>query len=474
MKHKFYCFVLLFLFSSVLAFADKPELTALIEKGETLIKQGSYPAGIALLETVLTKDPDNTKVLSSLLTACDNYSQKLISENHFDLAQTYIKKMDGIMQKIEAQPAKEFSNDDLKTQSRIKREAVRAKAFLLNPKDENMDLVSLNAGRENYNEAVGYFNKRQYDIAENLLKDSIKLDPSNPYAFELLGEIANLNQRLDDAERYYKQAFLINSDPALRAKYEKLIREKSIDQKQQQYEDEHFIIRYRRNESIEGSEVRDSLREAYRTISQDFGHYPKYKIPVLLYDRDEYQSLMGSVPHWSGALFDGKIRLPVYLNLPASFQNQNVQIQYDSKEFKKLIYHELTHAFVLDLSQTKCPIWLNEGLAQYQENKIKPIDLTLLTKAVKDKTLLSVDELMFQEISKVTSQEKALLYYLESFSLVSYILKQSRTYNMKQLLIELGKETPFVDAFEKSFGRSFKDIAASWERDLKEQYGLKT
>lgn len=470
-KKVYLLLVVITFFLPTLVFADNLELTSLIEKGESLIEQGSYPAGIAILETVLTKDPKNTKVLSSLLGACDSYSQKLMAENNFQLAQNYIKKMDDVMQKIESVPSREFASGELKSQSRIKREMVKARSFMNDPAGQSTDLVSLNAGREHYNEAVQYFNQRQYDIAEDLLKESIKLDQSNPYAYELLGEIANLKQQLDEAERYYKQAFLINSDSALRAKYEKLIREKNIDKNQQQYEDEHFIIRYRRNESIEGSDIREFLREAYKTISQDLGHYPKYKIPVVLYDREEYQRLMGSVPHWSGALFDGKIRIPVYLNSSAPAENQNV---YDVKELKKLIYHELTHAFVLDLSQMKCPIWLNEGLAQYYENKIKTIDLTLLKNAVKLNTLLTKDELMFQDLSKVTSHEKALLYYLESFSLVSYILKQRQMFHVKKFIIELGKGTSFMEAFERSFGRSFNEIATNWQKELTQSHGQKT
>lgn len=452
--------VILIVFSPFI-FADTPELTSLIQKGETLIKQGSYPAGIAVLETVLTKDPKNPKVLNSLLEACDRYSQKLLAEHHFTLAQNYLKKMDEIMKKMESLPSREFSTNDVKAQSRIKREMASARAFMSDSTKQSSDLVKLNAGRERYNEAVKYFTQRQYDVAETLLKESIELDQTNSYAYELLGEIANLNQHLEEAERYYKQAFLINPDPALRAKYEKLIREKSIDKNQQQYEDEHFIIRYRRSETIEGSQIREFLREAYRTISQELGYYPKYKILVALYDRDEYQKLMGSVPHWSGALFDGKIRIPVYVNSP-----EGTQAFYDGKELKKLIYHELTHAFVLDLSQMKCPIWLNEGLAQYYENKIKPIDLSLMMNTAKTGTLLKTDELIFQDISKITSHEKAVLYYQESFSLVSYILRQSRMYHMKKLLLEMGKGTAFMEAFETSFGRSFKDIAASWQRSL--------
>ena len=463
---KVFLFLVLVFAGTFYLFAEQDDLNVLIEKGQHLVSQKEYPAGISVLETVLTKEPNNAKALNSLLNACDQYSQQLLAQSHFEQAQTYITKMDEALQKIAALPVIELlgNQDDSNTpSSRVQREVTSAKAFLLNPtskQEKDSDIVSLNAGRELYNEAVQNFNKHQYEIADNLLHESIKIDSSNPYAYELLGEIANLNHKLDEAETYYRKAFSLNPSPKLREKYEKLMREKEIDKSQQQYSDEHFIIRYRRSENLEGSKIRDYLRDAYRTVSQDFGHYPKYKIPVALYDREEYQQLMGSVPHWSGALYDGKIRIPVY------GASEDILDEATTANLRKLIYHELTHAFVLELSRTKCPIWLNEGLAQYEENRIKAVDLRRLTDAVQSKSLVSIDELMFEDVSKTSSQDKALLFYLESFSLTSYLINHSRFYNMKELLIELGKGTTFLDAFEKAFGRTFKDFAGEWQRDL--------
>jgi tetratricopeptide (TPR) repeat protein len=280
----------------------------------------------------------------------------------------------------------------------------------------------------------------------------VTLDPANAFSYELLGEIANLNHRLDEAETYFEKAFSLNPDSRIRARYEKVKKEKDLDQVQQQYSDEHFIIRYRRSDQLGGSKIRDILREAYRAISQDFGYYPRYKIPVILYDRDEYQTVAGSVPHWSAALYDGKIRLPVY--------------EQQDANLKKLIFHELTHAFVLDLSQMKCPVWLNEGLAQYQENKIQAIDLRRLSDAVHNKILIPMDQLIFTDVSKITDQDQAILFYLESFSFTSYLIRARGFYQVKTLLAELGKSTPFDEAFETAFGRSFKDMAGEWHRNI--------
>ena len=58
---------------------------------------------------------------------------------------------------------------------------------------------------------------------------------------------------------------------------------------------------------------------------------------------------------WVGALFDGKIRLPVAM--PSS----------DGPGLERLIMHEYAHDAIHDLSRGRAPRWLHEGLAQLLE-----------------------------------------------------------------------------------------------------------
>ena len=445
--------------------SSKENLDSLVEKGKVLVQNGTYDAGIAVLETVLAKDPQNAKALSALLSAYEGYVRKLSAAGRLEQAQTMVTKMESTLQKMNSVPDSEFSADELESNSRLRRETAEAKLFLAsqNTSTKNAEtVVRLNSGRQKFNEAVKHFEKREYELAEELLKESIEVDPKNPYAYELLADIANLNHRLDDAEGYYKQAFSLNPDARIRSKLEKLIREKKLDQTQQLYSDEHFIIRYQRNEKFEGSEIRQFLRDAYRDISQEMGFYPHYKIPVTLYNRTEYETLMGSVPHWSGALYDGKIRLPVYAEGTTS------------QELKKLIFHELTHAFVLDISKMQCPVWLNEGLAQYQENKIIPIALdALLSQSIRNGIFISPSELLIDAPEGAQDQAMAAVFYLESFSMTSELLARYDWHRMKQLLIELGNGAKFEEAFEKTYARSFSDFGSEWKTAVLKRYGKK-
>ena len=440
--------------------AESENLTGLVKKGELLMAQGAYSAAIAVLENVLKQDPENVQALNQLLESYNRYSQHLIEQKRFDQVPTYIEKLEQTIQKLDAIPLPEFTTAELAIRSRVRREMATAKSFLLDAKHvRTEDLVALNTGREYYNEAVKHFRNHDYKLAEETLLESVKYDQTNPYAYELLGRIASLRQNLEAAEHFYRKAFALNPDPRLRESFERIVQEKNIDQTQQQYADEHFIIRYRRKEEWEGAQIRAYLRDAYRTISQAFGSYPKSKIPVILYDREEFQSLNADVPHWLVAMFDGKIRLPVYA--------QNAS----EVDVKRLVHHELAHAFILNLSKMKCPIWLNEGIAQYFEDQVRPIPMHTLERAVQQNKLIEADDLLFKEFYNLPSHEQVSLYYLQSFSITKELIGRYQLFRLKKLLIEIGNDVPFQDAFEKVYGQIFRDYWADWYKTVKASHG---
>lgn len=92
------------------------------------------------------------------------------------------------------------------------------------------------------------------------------------------------------------------------------------------------------------------LEVAYDSLSILFGFMPENKICVVLYEEKEYQGV-GPHPDWVGAIFDGKLRIPVNL------------MEY-REVYRPVLFHELTHAFVRSMTRAELPFWLNEGIAQ--------------------------------------------------------------------------------------------------------------
>ena len=77
-----------------------------------------------------------------------------------------------------------------------------------------------------------------------------------------------------------------------------------------------------------------------------FGFPPYKKIIVLIYPNDQFNKLTGAPPWTKGF-------------------TQNFIYLSEQDDYAYVIKHELTHAFINQLSFEKAPLWFQEGLAQY-------------------------------------------------------------------------------------------------------------
>lgn len=304
---------------------------------------------------------------------------------------------------------------------------------------------------ELYNDAVKFYEKNEFELARQALNDSLQLDPRNALALELLGEIENLQQNFEKAENYYKQSYLINPSQRLRQKIEKLQKEHAVEKNLDTYDEEHFIIKYRKGEQgYEGYWLKNLLREVYRQISQDFGHYFNHKTTVLFYQGTEFHDVTGQAG-WVGGLYDGKIRLPAYRQ------------GFNERELRASATHEMTHAFVASLSGMRAPAWLHEGLAQYEQNKVLPVNTTIFDAAVRTKSIIPMSRLLSEDL-KLDKMDpfEAALFYQESFELVRYMVERFQMYRMKELLVKFKEGKPAEQAIEETLGISPSQLEKEW------------
>ena len=315
--------------------------------------------------------------------------------------------------------------------------------------------VSAPVAIELYNDAVEFYQKKEFDLAKQALQDALNYDARNPFAFELLGDIHYYEQNLPEAEKDYESAYRLRPRQDLKEKIMKVQKEKPVESGLTTYREEHFIIKYAgEDKGLEGFELREMLRNAYREVGQDFGYFFKHKVVVLLYDDKEFRDLSGA-PHWSSGLYDGKIRLPAYKK------------GFTDTEIKKVTRHELTHAFVGEISQGLCPVWLNEGLAEYEEAKVQAPDEKVFQAAVKTKTLFPLPELFSQtKLAEVKDPLEVQLFYEQSYHIVQYLMNRHGMFPIKKML-ELyakGKDTPEV--FEEALKVSPLEFERQWKQSL--------
>ena len=307
-----------------------------------------------------------------------------------------------------------------------------------------------------YNDAVKFFEKNEFDLARQALSESLSLEPRNALALELLGEIENLGQNFEKAEYYYKQSYLVSPSTRLRQKIEKIQKENRVEKDLDTDDEEHFIIKYRKGEQgYEGYWLKNLLRDAYRQISQDFGTYFNHKTAVLFYSGNEFHDVTGQ-SMWVGGLYDGKIRLPAYRQ------------GFRELDLRAAAVHEMTHAFVAFLSGTRAPAWIHEGLAQYEQNKIQPVNTVVFKAAIRTNSLMPIDRLLSEnlQIDKMDPMEVA-LFYQEVFSLVSYMVERFQMYDMKEILEKFKEGKPAEQAIEEVLGISSSQLEKEWLATVK-------
>ncbi len=221
-----------------------------------------------------------------------------------------------------------------------------------------------------------------------------------------------------------------------------------------------FIISFDAGERTHlADQVLDVLETAYNRVGSDLNHFPIAKIPVLIYTRTDYRSVTES-PDWSGALYDGKIRLPI-----GGVHEMNDPL-------RSILFHEYTHVVVQELTSGNCPIWLNEGLAELEGRREFSHPLEALAKGVRQGTLLPLSAM---ERSFVSLQARdASLAYQQSFSLVQYLVTTYGWHKVKDILVALGSGKGIAAAVASALSDlsvDYPTLYQEWFASVQKEYG---
>jgi hypothetical protein len=137
-------------------------------------------------------------------------------------------------------------------------------------------------------------------------------------------------------------------------------------------ESSHFVIRYHGGASRQlASDVVRTLEDHFQTLRSELHYTPPEPIGVILYTQETFRDVT-RVPGWAGGVNDGKIRVPVQ------------GLESVSDQLARILKHELTHSFVYQKTQGRCPTWLQEGTAQWMEGRRTGADAAQLIAVVND------------------------------------------------------------------------------------------
>lgn len=286
-----------------------------------------------------------------------------------------------------------------------------------------------------------YYGLQEYDNARSSLEQALK---ENGRDFTARKYLAYTLYRQDDLETSLEQAesaLEIQKDPELLAFQNRLQKEMAV--MEEDYRDQklpQFKIQFSRFEHDESRlTVSGILKEVYREVGREMNFYPDQPVTVILYNDRDFFDVTRS-PGWAGGIYDGKIRLPIK------------DITGKERELRRIIFHEYSHALIRALTPF-CPMWLNEGLAEYfsLEDPVERIGQLIPLKNLENR---------FPADPRTVA-----VAYRESYSAVVYLIDKYGLYRIKELLEALAREKDIRRAFDSVLYTSYDRFLETWGRE---------
>lgn len=305
-----------------------------------------------------------------------------------------------------------------------------------------------------------YYAEKNYDKALSFLNKAVGEGSDDPDVHYLLARLYYFHgDNLTKARDLLTKA--LELDPKrddIREFLDKINKEQSIEGQFQAADNEHFIVKY------QGIEDRDAaytvlyvLDDAYSSIGYDLGEYPKDPMIVILYTNQQFADVTNAPP-WAGGIFDGRIRLPA-ANLP----------DREDANLRRLLYHEYTHVVIHRITNGHCPVWLNEGIAQYMQVRAGGgADPWLRTSMLQgNRSIPSLSALNAPFIN--LDQDDALRAYVTSYFAVQYFVGEYGLTDVSRVLDLIGKGVKFGQALTEITGAQYEDFEKRFHQYLSEQ-----
>src|SRR3989454_1094134 len=231
-------------------------------------------------------------------------------------------------------------------------------------------------------------------------------------------------------------------------------------QEEQNYgenESGHFTLRY--SGAAQPALARDVLRvlEAhFRKIESELDYTPPDPIGVVLYTQDAFVDITRA-PAWVGALNDGRIRVPVE------------GLSNVSPELSRVLKHELTHSFLTQRTHGRCPVWLNEGLAQWMEGQRSGENAATLVEIYDAKQFMSLGALEGSWMR--LSGDSAAYAYAWSLANVEAVVQSGGMTDVTRILDRIARGGATEAAVREVLHGDYGDVMQSTARYLRKTYG---
>lgn len=220
----------------------------------------------------------------------------------------------------------------------------------------------------------------------------------------------------------------------------------------------HFNVFYKNAPENDLNALVQKAEDCYNSIAEDFG-FNRFnfwtwdnRAKIYLYDNQEEYKKATQGFDWSG----GQVRVSAKL----------IQSYVGSRGFLHTILpHELAHIIFIEmvgLNNPAVPLWLQEGVASYQEKNIESVKADLMDK------INQGEYLDFKALNKFDiknpNNETVRLFYAESYSLVKYLITEFGKEAFVDFCRNLRDNRNLMNALSRTYSfKNFNDFEESWK-----------
>ena len=230
------------------------------------------------------------------------------------------------------------------------------------------------------------------------------------------------------------------------------------------YPTDHFEIYFYPEVESHLERIASYAESAYQQVSADLKHDLSFKVQLIIFKtHSEFEEQ--NIEPGAGQEGVGAFAEPFRQRIVAPIDDPPDRLY-------GLIVHELTHQFEFDiipqsLIRRSVPLWVNEGLSDYERGQWTPIDLM----AVRDAAIADIIPKMTQLEGYGTAGPSRLIYNL-GHAVFEFIEAKYGKEGIRQFMFALRKSVigGGEDAYEEALKMTKEEFDEAFERYLKERF----
>jgi len=287
---------------------------------------------------------------------------------------------------------------------------------------------------------------------------AVRVAPESADAYAVRGAAQYASDRTKEAIRSWKRSLTLRADPAVERLLAKAQKDAATEESFSENQTSHFTLRF------EGKQTSETLRRAimstlesqFDELAQTLGASPRDSVTVILYTNQVFFDVT-QAPSWTGALNDGKMRIPVS------------GLDSLTPDLARVLKHELAHSFINYISRGRCPQWLHEGIAQMVEPRNLSGRGRRLAQLFQAQRALPYNMLEGGFLS--LSSAEATVAYDESLAAVEYIQETYGMSDVQRILQRMAEGSTPEAALRATVHSGYRELEGEVGKFLASKYG---